>query len=464
LFDGIPSNQDLNRLRNNTPKQESGRFLSSELTLARANKSVRLFDHVTSSLASGRQPDIDLLADVGYLMRTTAVYGSGKFGCSDRQRVADRPELASPFQAELLTVYLIRWLTIELVNHVASKRGGDKAVKLDNRYARYLGIGNSTGLGMAPFMVNHPLLIHNWVNARETALGRVRALGSIPDDESEAFQQLLNQARQFIGGWRVADEQQMAQITILQAELARLADWCHKGWTQARPWDALVRFSEENFSLEGQEFAVSLVLERQGELIDDLGAGMSAAAAPALDPSMSVSALQQLINRDYGWATKIDFSDPTAQRRFWYYSEDKLEPRLGDRQSEVGADIEMPLAIGRDVCELAAILHNYQPAGTIDTMLLQHPELRKITRRIQCVSGAPYGEIQDNLLEADIRPLDLLRFKLAFFGVGKFDPKSDLWTRVNMYQGAPGPDELADDEGGWTFPLKPEPVNDGASR
>ena len=46
LFDGIPAETDIKRLALNTPKQEAGRFSPSELVLARANKSLRLFDHV----------------------------------------------------------------------------------------------------------------------------------------------------------------------------------------------------------------------------------------------------------------------------------------------------------------------------------------------------------------------------------------------------------------------------------
>ena len=33
----------------------------------------------------GDQPDPELVASVGYLMRTTAVYGSGKFGVADQK-------------------------------------------------------------------------------------------------------------------------------------------------------------------------------------------------------------------------------------------------------------------------------------------------------------------------------------------------------------------------------------------
>ena len=80
LHDGVPTKKDIERLKNEVPKQEVGRLSYKELTLSRANKSVRIFDHVVESLSSGIQPDINLLSKVGYLYRTTAVYGSGKFG------------------------------------------------------------------------------------------------------------------------------------------------------------------------------------------------------------------------------------------------------------------------------------------------------------------------------------------------------------------------------------------------
>ncbi len=97
--------------------------------MARANRSVRLFDHVIEALAAGRQPQREFIDEVGYLMRTTAVYGSGKFGAADRESIAQRPELAAPFQAEMLTVFLIRAFTLDLVEHLAQARappaGGD---------------------------------------------------------------------------------------------------------------------------------------------------------------------------------------------------------------------------------------------------------------------------------------------------------------------------------------------------
>ena len=116
------------------------------------------------------------------MMRTTAVYGSGKFGACDYRAICDRPEFAAPFQAEMLTVFLIRDFVRRLVEHLARVKAGARAVTLAPALARRFGIGNSTGLGMAPYLVNHPALAEQLdYAARETALARVRAL---PGDES----------------------------------------------------------------------------------------------------------------------------------------------------------------------------------------------------------------------------------------------------------------------------------------
>ena len=179
LHDGIPSKQDIDRLRNNVPKQEVGRVSYKELTLSRANKSVRAFDHVVNSLSEGKQPDKELLKKVGYLYRTTAVYGSGKFGLADRFRIKDRKEIYGPFRLEMMLVYLVRQFTFDQVNHIAKSKNPNKAVMLNENIARNLGIGNSTGLGMAPFIVNHPTLLHNWIYCREKALKEIRSIKDV---------------------------------------------------------------------------------------------------------------------------------------------------------------------------------------------------------------------------------------------------------------------------------------------
>ena len=123
LFDGIPKNTDIERLAQNVPFQEAGRISSSEISLSRANRSVRLFKTVIEALAKGKQPDQNELEKVGYLMRTTAVYGAGKFGAADRDLIWQREELSAPFRAEMLSVWLTRAFTVDLVEHLAKVKG-----------------------------------------------------------------------------------------------------------------------------------------------------------------------------------------------------------------------------------------------------------------------------------------------------------------------------------------------------
>ena len=142
LHDGTISKDDIARLAANVPQQEAGRISGQELVLSRANRSVRLFDYVVGCLADGIQPDRQTIEPIGYLMRTTAVYGSGKFGAADRSQWADRPEFAGSFQPELLAVWLIRSFTIDLVEHIASQRAPESAIKLDPSIRRRIGVGN----------------------------------------------------------------------------------------------------------------------------------------------------------------------------------------------------------------------------------------------------------------------------------------------------------------------------------
>ncbi len=57
--------------------------------------------------------------------------------------------------------------------------------------------------------------------------------------------------------------------------------------------------------------------------------------------------------------------------------------------------------------------------------------------------GLPYAEIHDNLLDAGTLPIDILRCKLAFFGATRFDPRSDRWVRISLFQDMPYPDEIS---------------------
>lgn len=461
LFDGVPTSDDIERLSWNVPKQEAGRITNREISLSRANRSVRLFEHVVSRLAAGEQPDAEQIESVGYLMRTTAVYGSGKFGAADREAICDRPEFSGPFQAEMLSVFLTRAYTLDLVEHMARARSPETAVAIDPALRRRFGVGNSTGLGMAPFLLNHPSLIHNWIGARETALARVRALPSAADDETAAFRTMLARARLNAEEWRSEHSIQMQKLVMLKADLAHLEEYVETGaLDETTPWDGLYNWAERNLSMEGQEQLVSLMLEPYGALVDDLTGTMGADenACFRIHGAMTLTRLKAIVEEVYDFALKLDWASPDNNARAWYVSEEKLEPRLGERFEEPIEPYEQPLSPGRDAARMHADILAWDGGDTVAAFLLRHPQHRHIARRAQITARLPYAEIRDNTISAALLPIDMLRCKLSFFGATHFDPRSDRWVRINMFQDAPFPHELSEgDADDWSYPPLPEP-------
>ncbi len=456
LFDGIPTADDIERLSQNVPLQEAGRVSEAELSLSRANRSVRLWAHVVDRLAAGQQPDLEQIYAVGYLMRTTAVYGSGKFGAADREKTADRPETNGPFQAEMLSVYLTRVFVRDLVQHMARAKGGEKTAQLDPEIANWLGIGNSTGLGMAPFIVNHPILFNNWIMAREEAIARVRALATATEADVARFRDVFRRSELSVSWWRSEHPIQIEKLTALTADLRAISDHLDQAdLTQDRPWNRLILWSQTALSQEGQELLASLILEPYGDLVDGLAGCMadSNSAAHVIDGAMPVKAVRDLLRSSFGWALDLDWDAPEHCARAWYVSEEKLEPRLGERFDEPIAEYEQPLAPARDAALAHKALTGWAEDTPIAEFLLRHPEHRHTVRRAQMSRVAPYGEIRDNTIGADVLPIDMLRAKLSFFGATHFDPRSDRWVRICMYAGAPYPEDLTSETADlWVYP------------
>lgn len=444
LYDGMPDADEIVRICAAAPRQEAARFTERDLVLSRANKSLRLFDHVTTRLRAGRQPDAALIRDIGYLMRTTAVYGNGKFGIADRACIDTRPGLSGPFMAEMLTVWLIRHFTHDLVEHVGQGR-------LARALKRHLGIGNSTGLGMAPFLVSHPVLLNNWMLARETALARVRAVRRLDGAQCDRGVALAARAAQHLQEWRVPDAAHQARIDRLRAEWAVVCAWMTPQAMSADQAIETLFTRSATLSEDTQELLVALMIELFPDLVDGL-ADCMADPYGALAPSFEdTAALKTALEQSFGWALRPDYTAPDQCRQFWYVSAAKQEPRLGNRFAEAGADLESPLDIGRRIKGLHAGLPD-QPVA-LGHFLAAHPDHLLAAQRVAQAGRYPYAEIHDNLIAGTCLPIDMLRCKLSFFGASKFDPKSDRWTRITLCQGAPLADELDAQADDWWLPV-----------
>ena len=455
LYDGVPTKQDIERLRVEVPQQEIGRLSYKELTLSRANKSVRIFDHVVENLSKGKQPDIELLSKVGYLYRTTAVYGSGKFGLADRFRIKNRKEIYGPFRLEMMLVYFVRQFTFDQVNHIAKHKNPRKAVTLDLNISRNLGIGNSTGLGMAPFIVNHPTLLNNWILARETALKNIRKIKFVETKDSDLFKTCLKKSIKNITSWNTNSEFQQKKIQSLFNDLNKFIQFIESDFDFSGefPFNNIYLWIEENLGEECIEYIVSMIMEPYDDIVNPLINQMSAEEEKYFNiPTYrTVAELKQILEKNYSEMLKINFSKKENNQNFWFISKNKEEPRMSDRFKEKGSELEQPLAIARDINKLYETLSRSKNSSTIDKFLANNDDLRHVVRRAFTAEKLPYSEIQDNIIGHSLIPIDMLRLKLSFFGVLKFDPRSDKWLRINMFQGAPLPDELKNHKDQWIY-------------
>ena len=454
LHDGIPSKQDIERLFENVPKQEIGRLSYKELTLSRANRSVRLFNEVIESLSSGRQPDKNILSKVGYLYRTTAVYGSGKFGLADRFRIKNRPEIKGPFRLEMMLVYLVRQFTFDQINHIAKNKNPKKFIELDEEIAKGLGIGNSTGLGMAPFIVNHPTLLNNWVQSRENILKKIRELEHVKKEQFDIFFKCLKKSIKNVENWNTDSDFQKNKINQLLEDLRKSIKYLGEiNINQNFLFNEIYKWAENEVREECLEYLVSIFMEPFDEIVNEFKNKMSSDEDRyfTIPTHRKMFELRNILENNYFEILKLDFKKKENNHNFWFISKNKEEPRLGNRFEVNGSELEQPLAIARDIKKLYEKVLITKNSLTIAEFLIENDYLRHVVRRAFIIEKFPYAEILDNTIGEKLMPIDMLRFKLSFFGAIKFDPRSDKWLRICMFQGAPLPYKLENLNDKWVY-------------
>ena len=410
---------------------------------------------MVESLSKGQQPDLDLLSKVGYLYRTTAVYGSGKFGLADRFRIKNREEINGPFRLEMMLVYLVRQFTFDQVNHVAKFKNPKTAVKLDSSICKNLGIGNSTGLGMAPFIVNHPTLLNNWIMSREIALKEIREIKKENKNEIKIFNNSLKNSIKNITTWNTDSEYQLKKINSLLNDIQKFLIFIEKEFNFEidYPFNEIYLWLEQNTYEECTEYVVSLMLEPFDRIVKPLISKMSSDEDQyfTIPTYRTIEDLRNIIEKRYPDILKINFEKKENNKNFWFISKNKEEPRYADRFEENGSELEQPLAIARDIKKLYEVLLVSKNSLTIDKFLIEHSDLRHVVRRAFIIEKFPYSEIQDNTIGEEVIPIDMLRLKLSFFGALKFDPRSDKWLRICMFQGAPLPIDLKNFDQQWVY-------------
>jgi len=352
-------------------------------------------------------------------------------------------------------VYLVRQFTFDQVNHVAHHKNPKTAVKLDKQICKNLGIGNSTGLGMAPFIVNHPTLLNNWILSRETALKKIREIKNVQDKDAELFIDCVKKSLTNITSWNTDSEYQQNKIKSLLKNIRKFIDYIENSFDfkAEYPFNKVYLWLEQNVCEECIEYVVSIMMEPYNHIVEPLVSNMSSDEDKYFNipTNRTVNELKKIIEKKYPNILDINFDQKESQQNFWFISKNKEEPRLADRFEERGSELEQPLAIARDIKKLYEKLLLEKENLTIAQFLSSNSEFRHVIRRAFIVEKFPYSEIQDNTIGKDIIPIDMLRLKLSFFGALKFDPRSDKWLRICMFQGAPLPTELKNYDEQWVY-------------
>lgn len=464
LNEGPATDADIEAARHELPKLYRGRATPKALVWARANRSMRIFDQTLAALASGRQPSIEMLAQVCYLMRNTGLDGNGTFGTRSFPSLGKDHALGGVLQAQLVTAYLMREYSCDLVEHLARLQS-DKAVPLDPAIRRFLGVGNGSALGLIFFIHRHPRLIGNWLAAREAAVAKAAALPAGKGDAHvDRLLSLVKRAINFRRQDRVVYEA-IANSTAIAADLekfaAALAELRDTGLVAGRnetyPLHAIARRLESDVTPEALETYRSLLIELVPEAADALAASVDGVDEVNVVPTQTVAELTGLIKSQYQWALDIDMSGPDAYKYIWYKSETAEEPRRGAR-------IEAPeaLDLGFDICGgVQALLRDLErepdKSLSMARFLMRHPAHRYLVARIQALKELGYHTPFANINAENFTPIDLVRLMNAgLHGVDKTRDFLRRNLRGVLYHGAPSPDEIrAGKKDVWAYPPEP---------
>lgn len=463
LFLGRPSDDDLTTTADELLKVIWGRATPRTVVWSRANRSVRLFDHVVDSLVAGRQPDPRQLNRVGYLIRTTSFSANGRNGIVEFAHLVEIGHpLCAPYHVQMLACYLWREFGFDLAEHFAKLRN-PHAAELSDETRRYVGVGNSSGIGLVPFVVRHPRVVHEWISARERALAEMRTVPAVVNDPRVgSLRALILRTVDYFRSEPRGELDEFSAGTTLAADLVRARqalDVMTETATRAIPgpgiFASLIDWARTNLTMEGQELLHALLLE----IHDD---GKAEASAQVIDETLSfptamrVETLLRLIRERFEWTQRYVTADLKRREFFWYISEENMEPRRGVRGMDEGEKYALPVDFFGRLMQLVSELERAPADASLGRFLVINPDMRFMVAWAYTLAHTEYAIARMDLLANDFSPLKIMRFQLAMYGMLKFRPRSKTWLRATILQGAGLPEELAVGKiGDGLFPTMP---------
>jgi hypothetical protein len=466
LLEGEATPERIEETRRELPKLYAGRAPAGTLVWCRSNRSLRLFEHVVESLAAGHQPDPKTLAEVCYILRNTGLDANGTFGTRSFLSYGDDHPLRIPYHAQMLAAYMMREVGADLAEAIAALRSPD-AVALRPDVRRFIGLGNSSGLGLVLFANNHPRLVARWLELRERCLARAKAARVEPQaPEVERLRRLLQRCLRFRSEDRI-DYHTFASSDTIAADLRLAAELVDEfaehgtveGAPAATPWTAICDALADRVDPESLEQLHALLVDIDPEHVDEINPEHVVSELFEYVPDMRLAHLRAILQEQYAWALAVDLEHEGAYRYFWYKSVEAEEPRRGIRGGEVEG-FDLGLDLPGDVQRLDADLAGCPEDMDVAAFLLEHPEHRTAVTRIQGLRGVSYHSVHANAMGDDFVPAHVIRlFNASIYGLDKtrdVEFSHNRWVRGVMFHGAPSGAEItAGADPDWAFPPEP---------
>ena len=456
LYEGRATIAQIQAMRREMPKIYAGRTEGDTLIWCRANRSMRIFEHVIERLADGLQPDPQRIAETGYLMRNVGIEGNGIYGTRAFTDYGPDHPLGLPYMAQMLAGYMMREFSFDLAEHLASVRSPE-AVPLDRDFKRFIGIGNGSAIGLVFFVYNRPVFIGRWLEMRERLLAAASELSfETGDARRELLRRLLESAARFVEEDRISETPDVERERR-SSDLHLFSSWMSEGPGRTAHLKDMFERARRTGSPEAVETFFSCAMELLPELRDALLDCFVIDEEAGPSPSLTLDQIAQLIRRDYGWALELDTSSADANHFVWYQSISNDEPRRGTRH-DTPVSQNMIRNIAQDV---RSLLHDIGAHGAHRGMadfLIARPHYRYLIQRLELLSNLRFHTPHCNPFAANFQALSLVRLVMVgFYGLEKPVDFLDRNCRGIMFHGAPAREELADGnlEPDWFYPRLP---------
>jgi len=466
LLDGVATPEQVRSTEEEIPRLYEGRATSNTLVWFRSNQSLRLFRSVRDALARGEQPDTKELRRVGYVMRNTGLDGNGTFGTIPFAAIPAGHPLKTSYHAQMLSAYLMRELSVDVVEELARLDAPETAVRLDPSVRRLIGVGNGSALGLVMFFFNRPVLVNAYITAYLKVIEHVVTnpdLGS--DVDLELLEGLLSRTiryraflptsyRFFTSNMEIAADLRRIRAKVRAARRGEVIPLegetvlgaIHREATAQLSKDALHSFNA--LLMELAPDYCQAMSDQYLEFDEEL----------ALDPTTPLGDVAEVITSRYGWALHLPLNADEYRDRVWYQARAAEEPRSGPRE-EVPDAHELVQNYPVQIRALLAAIEDGEPGAPIGELVARRPELEYIARLVLALQDKPYALAHADPHDTDFVPVWVIRFMNAFVhGLDRTEDHLGRDVRGIIFEAAPYRDELATaDPSNWWWAYE-EPV------